>query len=429
MVVGIGFLGLATAAIASHFVNSDAADKHQETTDRQGEILAGPEGDPRPAEEPQRPLRLDRRRLTSPPTPQWYTRHMLKGPLEPTVEPWRPEAARRHEVERERMTRTERRADDESFEDKQADLATEAHLGGAPTPSGSCPTTTRVTTKGLGARGRVGSHGCDDLWISTYRRPVTAERPPRSRSPLMGSSSRSDRLPSCERHAGGAIMIVYDTDASTEPSRREVLSGIPADLPFADARPADTNPSCDTRNNRVSGAVAVFAVLAVRDLGAARAIGWAVAGYSSGRCVSTGPPHRFPLRARRGTRRALPLDDPRRSPRPPQRSPTSRPATRLSRSRSGSCSSACLSSSLGIPERWAVARRLLLGYLVYDTVHFALHHTRPRGPGRPPTPGATHAPPLRRPRTRIRRQRALVGHRLQHAPPPRTTEVVSARSG
>jgi voltage-gated potassium channel len=40
MVIGIGFLGLATAAIASHFVNSDAADKHQETTDRQSEILA-----------------------------------------------------------------------------------------------------------------------------------------------------------------------------------------------------------------------------------------------------------------------------------------------------------------------------------------------------------------------------------------------------
>ncbi len=40
MVVGIGFLGLATAAIASHFVNTDATDKHRETKDRQRQILA-----------------------------------------------------------------------------------------------------------------------------------------------------------------------------------------------------------------------------------------------------------------------------------------------------------------------------------------------------------------------------------------------------
>lgn len=40
MVVGIGFLGLATAAIAGHFVNEDATDKHKESTDKQDEILA-----------------------------------------------------------------------------------------------------------------------------------------------------------------------------------------------------------------------------------------------------------------------------------------------------------------------------------------------------------------------------------------------------
>lgn len=40
MVVGIGFLGLATASIASHYVNGDAEDKHQETTDREAQILA-----------------------------------------------------------------------------------------------------------------------------------------------------------------------------------------------------------------------------------------------------------------------------------------------------------------------------------------------------------------------------------------------------
>jgi voltage-gated potassium channel len=40
MVVGIGFLGLATASIAGHFVNQDAEDKHRESTDKQDEILA-----------------------------------------------------------------------------------------------------------------------------------------------------------------------------------------------------------------------------------------------------------------------------------------------------------------------------------------------------------------------------------------------------
>lgn len=40
MIVGIGFLGLATAAIAGHFVNQDADDKHRESTDKQDQILA-----------------------------------------------------------------------------------------------------------------------------------------------------------------------------------------------------------------------------------------------------------------------------------------------------------------------------------------------------------------------------------------------------
>jgi voltage-gated potassium channel len=39
MVIGIGFLGLATAAIASHFVHTDASAKHRETTDRQDELI------------------------------------------------------------------------------------------------------------------------------------------------------------------------------------------------------------------------------------------------------------------------------------------------------------------------------------------------------------------------------------------------------
>jgi voltage-gated potassium channel len=40
MVVGIGFLGLATAAIAGHFVNQDAEENHREATDKQDKILA-----------------------------------------------------------------------------------------------------------------------------------------------------------------------------------------------------------------------------------------------------------------------------------------------------------------------------------------------------------------------------------------------------
>jgi voltage-gated potassium channel len=40
MVLGIGFLGLATAAIASHFVNAEADEKHAESTDKQELILA-----------------------------------------------------------------------------------------------------------------------------------------------------------------------------------------------------------------------------------------------------------------------------------------------------------------------------------------------------------------------------------------------------
>jgi voltage-gated potassium channel len=39
-IVGIGFLGLATGAIGAHFVNADAEEKHEESTDRQDEILA-----------------------------------------------------------------------------------------------------------------------------------------------------------------------------------------------------------------------------------------------------------------------------------------------------------------------------------------------------------------------------------------------------
>jgi len=35
--------------------------------------------------------------------------------------------------------------------------------------------------------------------------------------------------------------------------------------------------------------------------------------------------------------------------------------------------------ALGTPVAWCVASGFYLGYVVYDTVHFVLHHTRPRG--------------------------------------------------
>jgi voltage-gated potassium channel len=40
MVIGIGFLGTATAAIASHFVNTDSTKRHREVSDKHREILA-----------------------------------------------------------------------------------------------------------------------------------------------------------------------------------------------------------------------------------------------------------------------------------------------------------------------------------------------------------------------------------------------------
>jgi dihydroceramide fatty acyl 2-hydroxylase len=36
--------------------------------------------------------------------------------------------------------------------------------------------------------------------------------------------------------------------------------------------------------------------------------------------------------------------------------------------------------ALGAPFAWPVAGGFFLGYVVYDTMHFALHHTRPKNP-------------------------------------------------
>jgi hypothetical protein len=55
---------------------------------------------------------------------------MLKG-LWSRLSGRRTRADVEREVERERMTPAERRLDAESFEDRQADLATQARLGGA----------------------------------------------------------------------------------------------------------------------------------------------------------------------------------------------------------------------------------------------------------------------------------------------------------
>ena len=54
------------------------------------------------------------------------------------------------------------------------------------------------------------------------------------------------------------------------------------------------------------------------------------------------------------------------------------------------------------------------GYLVYDMLHFALHHHAAEEPPRPAPARAAHAPPLRGRRARLRRQRSVVGHRLRH---------------
>lgn len=43
MIVGIGFLGLATAAIASHFVHTDATESRKQTADSRDALLAGQE--------------------------------------------------------------------------------------------------------------------------------------------------------------------------------------------------------------------------------------------------------------------------------------------------------------------------------------------------------------------------------------------------
>jgi sterol desaturase/sphingolipid hydroxylase (fatty acid hydroxylase superfamily) len=36
-------------------------------------------------------------------------------------------------------------------------------------------------------------------------------------------------------------------------------------------------------------------------------------------------------------------------------------------------------ATLGTPLAWAVGAGFYLGYVIYDTLHFALHHTRPKG--------------------------------------------------
>ena len=89
-----------------------------------------------------------------------------------------------------------------------------------------------------------------------------------------------------------------------------------------------------------------------------------------------GPSHGVPLRARGGPRRAPALDDPRSPPRPPERSMRLVMPPVLSIP----IGAAFLGLFVWCSDRpgWAVCAGFYSGYLVYDTLHFALHHHRPR---------------------------------------------------
>ena len=75
-------------------------------------------------------------------------------------------------------------------------------------------------------------------------------------------------------------------------------------------------------------------------------------------------------------------------------------------------------AAFGTPDAWAVAAGFYLGYVIYDTLHFALHHAAPQGPARAAPARAPHAPSLRGSRAWVRRERAVVGHRLPDTPTP-----------
>jgi sterol desaturase/sphingolipid hydroxylase (fatty acid hydroxylase superfamily) len=174
-------------------------------------------------------------------------------------------------------------------------------------------------------------------------------------------------------------MIVYDTEASTEPSRREVLEASP---------PMFRSPALDrlTRTHPATPAlvflpaVLVFAVLAARDFSAPLAVAWAAGGYVfwtlceywAHRTVfhfepADGLGERFHWMIH-GVHHDHP-NDRRRLVLPPV---VSLPL--------GVLFFGLFLLVLGRPTVWPFAAGFYLGYVIYDTLHFVLHHTRPRGP-------------------------------------------------
>ena len=89
-------------------------------------------------------------------------------------------------------------------------------------------------------------------------------------------------------------------------------------------------------------------------------------------------PHRLSLRARGRPRGQAALADPRRAPRAPQRSQPPRDAALARRSpwRRSSWSATAWSSARR--RGWRCRTGFLVGYVVYDTMHWYLHHRIPR---------------------------------------------------
>ena len=175
-----------------------------------------------------------------------------------------------------------------------------------------------------------------------------------------------------------AILIASGAEANAEPTRRDVLEASP---------PIFRSPALDrlTRTHPAVPAlvflpvVVVSAVLAVRDLGTPRAVAWAAAGYLfwtlceywAHRIVfHFEPDHGLGERFHwmiHGVHHDHP-NDPHRLVLPPV---VSLPL--------GLLFFGLFVVTLGTPTAWPVAAGFYLGYVIYDTLHFALHHTRPRG--------------------------------------------------
>ena len=124
-------------------------------------------------------------------------------------------------------------------------------------------------------------------------------------------------------------------------------------------------------------------------------------------------PRDLPLRARGRHRRAAALDGARRPSRPPQRSAAPGDAARRVGAAGRAVPGRCSSRSSARRWRWAVGAGFLAGYLVYDMLHYALHHHR-----QPRTALERRLRELHMrhhfedDNPRLRHQRAVVGHRL-----------------